>query len=138
MRVSMPRRYLPPIRDFLDYLMAKKVSEGEESTIFEVCFSFQLSMENLDIRTHKEWKEFCWALKVDGGRKSVFRGKVSLTVSPSKIVKFKISDGEFQLARELLKKTKYPSVSAYLRGKIEEEMLQNRKEIKKAEAVEYG
>jgi hypothetical protein len=59
MRVSMPKKYLPAIYDFLDFLTAKKISENDECSTFEVSFPLRLTMENLNISTHKEWSEFC-------------------------------------------------------------------------------
>lgn len=139
MRVSILKKYLPPIADFLEYLSAKRVFEDEKSVAFSTPPPFRLTMNNLEIRTHKEWKEFCQNLEVKGGRKSIFRDRTSLTPPLTRIVKFKVPRGGFCRMEKLLKKMGYSSVSDYLRGKIENEMIQREKRAKEEkEVVGYG
>lgn len=104
MHVSIPKKYLPAIEDFLNWMTAEKISEEKEGIIFEIPVSFRLTMENLGINTHKEWEKFCKNIKVEGGRKSVFRDRVSLTPYLSKCITFKVAEGELQLLRKHLKK----------------------------------
>jgi hypothetical protein len=138
MRVLIPKKYLLRIKDFLDYLTAKKISENEENTTFEITSPFRLTMENLGIETRKEWVEFCKNLRVKGGRKSMFGDKVALVPRLSRYVAFKVAGGELRLLKELLKKEGYPSVPAYLRAKVEDDMLQSRRKPKVEEVVGYG
>lgn len=133
--VSLPKKYLPKVKDFMDWMTAKKVSENRGSVTFEVPFSFVLNMKNLEIGSYKEWKDFCKEIRVEGGRKSMFRDRLSFTPRLSRYVTFKVADAELQMLREFLKREGSPPVSVYLRRKIEEDMLQYRRRARKTEEV---
>lgn len=142
MRVTILKKYLPHLIDFFEYMAAEKFSENEKNIVFEICVSFQLTKENLKIKTYREWQEFCKSLSVEGGRKLVFRDRVSLVPRLSKRITVKIPEGQYLMVKKILRKEKYPvSVSSFLRREIEEEMLQHRKMEKTdvaEELVGYG